>query len=76
MIGTPNMIADSMIEWFDHRACDGFNLNPPSVPDGMNSMLTLLVPELQERGYFQHEYKGDTLRERIGAELSWTHSPY
>ena len=76
MIGTPSMIADSMIEWFDNRACDGFNLNPPSVPDGMNSMLTLLVPELQERGYFQHEYKGDTLRERIGAELSWTHSPH
>ncbi|MCR2811261.1 MULTISPECIES: LLM class flavin-dependent oxidoreductase [unclassified Microbacterium] len=68
MIGTPGMIADSMIEWFDKRACDGFNLNPPSFPDGMDAMLTLLVPELQERGYFQDDYAGDTLRERMGAE--------
>ncbi|GAA3214726.1 NtaA/DmoA family FMN-dependent monooxygenase [Microbacterium terregens] len=68
MIGTPSTIADSMIEWFDRRACDGFNLNPPSFPDGMDAMLTLLVPELQERGYFQADYTGDTLRERMGAE--------
>jgi N-acetyl-S-(2-succino)cysteine monooxygenase len=69
MIGTPGMIADRMIEWFDERACDGFNFNPPSIPEGMTAMLELLVPELQERGYFQDDYRGDTLRERMGATL-------
>ena len=69
MIGTPSMIADRMIEWFDARACDGFNLNIPSMPDGLERVLGLVVPELQERGYFQDDYHGDTLRERMGAEL-------
>lgn len=67
--GTPQSIADTMIDWFDSRACDGFNLNAPHVPVGMHSMLDLLVPELQERGYFQEDYKGDTLRERMGLEI-------
>lgn len=66
---TPEKIADLMIDWFDSRACDGFNLNAPQVPVGMNRMLDLLVPELQERGYFQHEYRGDTLRERMGLAM-------
>jgi len=69
IVGTPQRIADLMIDWFDDRACDGFNLNPPMVPLGMNRMLDLLVPELQERGYFQTEYRGDTLRERMGFEI-------
>lgn len=68
MVGTPGAIAEDLIEWFDGRACDGFNLNPPSVPVGMNAMLELLVPELQERGYFQHDYTGSTLRERMGVQ--------
>jgi len=66
MAGSASQIADRMIEWFDSRACDGFNLNCPQVPVGMNRVLDLLVPELQERGYFQTEYRGDTLRERMG----------
>ncbi|GAA1466271.1 NtaA/DmoA family FMN-dependent monooxygenase [Microbacterium thalassium] len=66
LIGSPGEVADSMIDWFEDGACDGFNLDPPSIPVGMRNMLDLLVPELQERGYFQTEYSGDTLRERMG----------
>jgi hypothetical protein len=59
-----------MIDWFDARACDGFNFNPASIPEGMQNMFELLVPELQERGYFRHEYVGDTFRERSGLRVS------
>jgi len=69
IVGTPSSIADVMIDWFESRACDGFNLNPPQVPVGMQRIFDLLVPELQERGYFQHDYRGDTLRERMGLEV-------
>lgn len=69
LVGTPGTIAEDLIGWFEARAADGFNLNPPSVPTGMQNMFDLLVPELQERGYFQHEYRGDTLRERMGLEI-------
>lgn len=67
--GTPASIAERMIGWFDDRACDGFSLNCPYVPDGVERTFELLVPELQERGYFQHEYSGDTMRERMGLEI-------
>lgn len=66
MAGTAASIADRLIDWFDDRACDGFSLNCAYVPGGIDSTLELLVPELQERGYFQQEYHGDTLRERMG----------
>jgi FMN-dependent oxidoreductase (nitrilotriacetate monooxygenase family) len=70
VIGTPASIADKMIDWFEARACDGYNFNPPSVPLGMDNMFQLLIPELQERGYFRHEYVGDTFRERSGLLVS------
>lgn len=66
MIGTPEMVADRMIDWFDAGACDGFNLNPAFMPGGMDLLCDLLVPELQERGYAKAEYVGSTLRENLG----------
>lgn len=70
MISTPDKIAESMIEWFDARACDGYNFNPPSIPEGMQNIFDLLVPELQERGYFREDYVGDTFRERSGLTVT------
>lgn len=69
IVDTPGRIAERMIDWFEAGACDGFNFNPPSVPEGMERMLSLVVPELQERGYFREEYVGDTFRERSGLEV-------
>lgn len=69
MVATPDRIAESMIEWFDTRACDGYNFNMPSVPEGMQAVYDLLVPELQERGYFREDYVGETMRERSGLTL-------
>lgn len=69
VVGTGEQIAEHMIDWFEAGACDGFNLNPPDVPVGMHNMLDLLVPHLQERGYFQDAYTGDSLRERMGLEI-------
>ena len=68
-IGTAAEVADHMIDWFDDRACDGFNINAAFMPGGMEMMCRKLVPELQERGYFREEYEGTTLREHLGLEL-------
>src|SRR5690606_27615977 len=67
IVGTPEKIADVMIDWFDSGACDGFSLNPPFAPGGFHRIFDLLVPELQRRGYFRTEYTGTTLREHLGA---------
>lgn len=66
IIGTPQTIADNMVDWFEAGACDGFNLNSPYNPGGMKQMCELLVPELQNRGYVREDYEGTTLREHFG----------
>jgi len=66
MVGTPSTIADEMVEWFEGRACDGFSLNAPDMPNGLRRICELLVPELQNRGYFREDYTGTTLRDHLG----------
>ena len=66
LVGTPDIIADRMIEWFDAGACDGFSLNPAFMPGGVDLICDLLIPELQERGYYKKEYVGPTLRDNLG----------
>jgi FMN-dependent oxidoreductase (nitrilotriacetate monooxygenase family) len=66
MVGTPNMIADQMEEWFFGRGCDGFNIMFPWVPGGLDEFVDRVVPELQRRGLFRREYEGRTLRENLG----------
>ena len=66
MAGTPSQVADRMVDWFESKACDGFNLNSPFNPGGFKLMCEKLVPELQNRGYFREEYEGTTFRENLG----------
>jgi FMN-dependent oxidoreductase (nitrilotriacetate monooxygenase family) len=65
-IGTPSDIADSMQEWFESGACDGFNVTPATLPGGGEDFVTMVVPELQRRGLFRNEYEGSTLRQNLG----------
>jgi alkanesulfonate monooxygenase SsuD/methylene tetrahydromethanopterin reductase-like flavin-dependent oxidoreductase (luciferase family) len=65
-VGTPQTIADSMEEWLDGDACDGFNVMFPFLPQGLDDFVDEVVPELQRRGLFRREYEGRTLRENLG----------
>jgi FMN-dependent oxidoreductase (nitrilotriacetate monooxygenase family) len=64
--GTPQHIADYMEEWYRNDACDGFCVNFPYYPRGVEDFTSLVVPELQRRGLFRTEYEGRTLRENLG----------
>jgi FMN-dependent oxidoreductase (nitrilotriacetate monooxygenase family) len=66
MVGTPVTIADTMQEWLETNACDGFNVMFPYLPDGLDEFVNRVVPELQRRGIFRREYEGKTLRENLG----------
>ncbi len=66
MLGTPRMIADEMEEWLETRASDGFTLQIPYLPQGLDDVVDRLIPELQRRGLFRREYEGKTLRENLG----------
>jgi FMN-dependent oxidoreductase (nitrilotriacetate monooxygenase family) len=66
MLGTPKMIADQMEEWLVTRGSDGFTLQFPFLPQGLDEVIERVVPELQRRGLFRREYEGATLRENLG----------
>jgi alkanesulfonate monooxygenase SsuD/methylene tetrahydromethanopterin reductase-like flavin-dependent oxidoreductase (luciferase family) len=55
-----------MQEWFEAGACDGFMLQIPYFPGGVEGVVKLLIPELQRRGLFRTEYDGATLRSNLG----------
>ncbi|MFF2482957.1 LLM class flavin-dependent oxidoreductase [Paenibacillus sp. NPDC058071] len=64
--GTASQVADHMQEWFENRACDGFNILPAQFPSGLEQFVDLVVPELQARGIYRQDYAGTTLRQHIG----------
>lgn len=66
LVGTPDEIAQSMVDTFDEHAADGFNLCLATLPDGLKDFNTLVVPELRRRGKFRNCYSGQTLRENLG----------
>ena len=64
--GTASEIADTLQAWFEAGAADGFMLDCPVLPTGMNEFTQEVVPILVERGLFRSEYEADTLRENLG----------
>ncbi|NYE63481.1 FMN-dependent oxidoreductase (nitrilotriacetate monooxygenase family) [Duganella sp. 1224] len=66
VVGTPQLVADKMQEWFEHGAADGFNFMAPALPGGLDDFLALVIPELQRRGLFRTAYAGSTLRSHLG----------
>jgi N-acetyl-S-(2-succino)cysteine monooxygenase len=66
MVGSPVTIADTMQEWLEGDACDGFLAVPTHFPGGVEDFTRLVVPELQRRCLFRKEYSGRYLREHLG----------
>lgn len=75
VVGTPEQIADSMQEWSQAGAADGFTIAPPILPSGLATFVDQVVPVLQRRGLFRTEYDLGTLRERLGVERPEDHFP-
>ncbi|MGB6117303.1 MAG: LLM class flavin-dependent oxidoreductase [Mesorhizobium sp.] len=65
-VGTASDIADEMEAWYVGEACDGFVLCSTHRPGNHDDFARMVVPELQRRGIFQKEYRGNTLRENLG----------
>ncbi|MEP9364153.1 NtaA/DmoA family FMN-dependent monooxygenase [Nocardioides sp. CN2-186] len=64
-VGTAETVADKLIEWWDARACDGFNVGVDH-PANFRRVVDELVPVLQERGVFRSDYEHSTLRGHLG----------
>jgi N-acetyl-S-(2-succino)cysteine monooxygenase len=64
--GTPQRMADTLEEWFACKAADGYNILPPYFPGAFAEFVARVVPELQRRGLFRCDYRGNTLRSHLG----------
>jgi FMN-dependent oxidoreductase (nitrilotriacetate monooxygenase family) len=77
IVGTPSQVRDTLIEWVDEVGIDGFNLVRTVEPGGLESFVDLVVPELQDSGYFKTEYHPGPMREKMypggGARLADDH---
>jgi FMN-dependent oxidoreductase (nitrilotriacetate monooxygenase family) len=76
LIGSGTEIAEQLRDWVDDTGIDGFNLAYTLTPGTFRDMADLVVPELQTRGLFKHDYAPGTFREKLfghGARLPASH---
>jgi FMN-dependent oxidoreductase (nitrilotriacetate monooxygenase family) len=67
-VGTAETVADKLVEWWEARACDGFNVGVDH-PANFRRIVEELVPVLQDRGVFRRDYEGETLRSHLGLPI-------
>src|SRR5690606_20117160 len=56
-VGSPIEVADQMEAWVTDTDVDGFNLVRTVMPESLESIVDLLIPELQSRGRFKTAYR-------------------
>ncbi|MEU1301227.1 NtaA/DmoA family FMN-dependent monooxygenase [Streptomyces shenzhenensis] len=66
VIGTAAHVADTLIDWFDRGAAEGFNVSTPFLWEPLERFAAEVVPILQERGVYRTEYTADTFRGHFG----------
>jgi FMN-dependent oxidoreductase (nitrilotriacetate monooxygenase family) len=65
-VGSPATVADTINQYVQADASDGYILVPHITPGGLDEFADKVVPLLQERGVFRAEYAGPTLRDQLG----------
>jgi FMN-dependent oxidoreductase (nitrilotriacetate monooxygenase family) len=64
-VGSAERIADTLQDWVEETDVDGFNLTYVVTPGTFTDIAELVVPILQERGAYKHDYAPGTLREKL-----------
>lgn len=65
-VGSPQTVAETINDYVQQDASDGFILVPHITPEGLAPFVDQVVPLLQERGVFRTDYEGATLRDNLG----------
>jgi FMN-dependent oxidoreductase (nitrilotriacetate monooxygenase family) len=76
VIGSAEEVAEELRAWVEETDVDGFNLAYALTPGTFVDIADFVVPELQARGLFKHDYAPGTLREKLfgrGARLPANH---
>jgi FMN-dependent oxidoreductase (nitrilotriacetate monooxygenase family) len=75
-VGSASTVADLMQAWIEETDVDGFNLTYAVAHETFADVAGYLVPELQRRGVFKHDYAPGALREKLfgaGSRLGEDH---
>jgi FMN-dependent oxidoreductase (nitrilotriacetate monooxygenase family) len=75
IVGSAEEVAAELIDWVEETGVDGFNLSRIVTPETLEDFVDLVVPILQERGVYKHEYARGPLRQKLfgHARLPDTH---
>jgi alkanesulfonate monooxygenase len=76
LVGSAAEIAEELRSWIEETDVDGFNLAYTLTPGTFTDVVDLVVPELQTRGLYKHDYAQGTFREKLfgrGARLPANH---
>jgi FMN-dependent oxidoreductase (nitrilotriacetate monooxygenase family) len=65
IVGSAEEIADELQSWVEETGIDGFNISRIVTPETLEDFVDLVVPILQERGIYKHDYEEGTLREKL-----------
>ncbi|MEI7710270.1 MAG: LLM class flavin-dependent oxidoreductase [Rhodospirillales bacterium] len=68
-VGGAKEVADGLEEWFTTGVCDGFVIAATHTPGTYAEFVKYVVPELQRRGLYHKDYRGETLRENLGIPI-------
>lgn len=74
-VGTPATVAQSINDFVQQDASDGFIMVPHITPGGLAPFVDKVVPLLQERGVFRTDYAGTTLRDHLGLATPTAREP-
>lgn len=67
VLGTPEEVADQIIDLWADGSVDGYTIQPPRAPDDIRLFVDTVIPILQERGVYPRRYEpGATMRDRYG----------
>ncbi len=66
LLGTPEEVADAIIDFWADGTVDGYTLQPPRAPDDIAEFVEKVIPILQDRGVYPRSYEGKTIRDRYG----------
>uniref|UniRef100_A0A9E8A866 LLM class flavin-dependent oxidoreductase n=1 Tax=Bosea sp. NBC_00436 TaxID=2969620 RepID=A0A9E8A866_9HYPH len=65
LIGSAEEIAGRLIERVEAQAADGFVLGFPVIGEGLDDFVELVIPVLEERGVYDRNLPGTTLRDHL-----------
>ncbi len=66
IVGTPDIVANTIIDWYRSGAADGFVLHLQDLPLDARDFVDQVVPLLRRAGHYPDGYAKGSLRSRLG----------